>query len=125
MQTKFGPEVGNCFEACLSSITHLPIEPIPSYKGEGWFDKCNKYLAKHGLVLVMYGPKIFEVYKNLADLYCIAGGKSPRFNCNHAVVFRKGKMVHDPHPDNTGISDIQDYTFVFKLDPIIRQEGKA
>jgi hypothetical protein len=40
----------------------------------------------------------------LPEFY-IASGKSPR-NVQHAVVYSKGKMVHDPHLSGAGIAAV-------------------
>ena len=61
--------------------------------------------------------------EQMPDVYYIVSGKSPRYNVDHSVVFRKGKMVHDPHPDNTGIlKSFWDYTFLIPDKYNIKEE---
>lgn len=48
------------------------------------------------------------------DGYSIAIGKSNR-GVNHAVVWKNG-MAHDPHPDNTGLTEITRFEIFTKID---------
>lgn len=44
-------------------------------------------------------------------------GKSPRGDWDHCVVYQNGDMVHDPHPDKTGIEDKKDVMVLVSIDP--------
>ena len=40
------------------------------------------------------------------DKYILVTGGSPRHpDLTHVTIWKNGKMVHDPHPDNLGITD--------------------
>lgn len=45
--------------------------------------------------------------KELKDQFYFVSGISPRNpNINHITIWQNGLLVHDPHPDNTGITTI-------------------
>lgn len=44
-----------------------------------------------------------EERERLKDEYYLVSGLSPRGSFRHIVIYQNGKLVHDPHPDNTGI----------------------
>lgn len=108
-QTKFGgvdepPELrGNCYSTCIANILDLEVEAVPEFFGLGgkkWYEESQEWLMERGLGFVMFptDPTEAPAFK---DLVCIAAGKSPRGH-NHAVIWHKGKVLHDPHPDGTG-----------------------
>jgi hypothetical protein len=101
-QNAFGPEKGNCFSACVASILELPIDDVPQFMtSENWWHGFARWCARQGyLALVDY-----RVPDEPATLgYSILGGESPRHpGSGHAVVALDGVMVHDPHPDRTGL----------------------
>ncbi len=45
--------------------------------------------------------------------YYMAWGTSPR-GIKHSVIYSKGKLVHDPHPDGGGVKDITNYVWLEK-----------
>jgi len=106
MQTKFGDKKGNCFAACLASLLEISIEEIPDFfnKKEYWTKTCNDFLKTKGFCFVDINFDSSEMsYWILRSGYSIVTGSSPRHNCLHAVVAYQGEIVHDPHPDKTGI----------------------
>ena len=48
MQTTYGDPGGNCFEACIASITGIELERIPHFLGEGWFEDYVAWLRHAG-----------------------------------------------------------------------------
>lgn len=105
---------GNCFSACLASIFELEIDQVPYDLSKNWNETYLHWLYdKFGLDYYYLSPKEAEGYLRG---YSIASGPSPRFdNVTHAVVALDGKIVHDPHPDNTGIKKISGY-YIFEAD---------
>lgn len=109
-------QAGDCWRACLSSILECDIELFPAPKHEqDWSDyypQVLKVLSSLGYDWIGFTIENIQEGDLLApdtNGYVIAVGKSPRSTSerrvNHAVVWRNG-IVHDPHPDNTGILDI-------------------
>ena len=117
-------EYGDCWRACLASILECDIEKFPAPKiDENW----NKYYLKVFKVLEELGYQwigytVQHVGKEALDSkdtggYILAVGKSPRSKrkrWNHAVVWKNG-IVHDPHPDKTGILDIISFEILVKI----------
>ena len=102
-QTKFsGPgSVGNCFPACVASITGIPLDEIPNFceRPEEWFADAMAWCALRGWAL---SP---ENDDELPDgKPCIASGPGPRGK-RHSVVWMDGKMIHDSHPSRAGLVD--------------------
>ncbi|OPY16252.1 MAG: hypothetical protein A4E69_00272 [Syntrophus sp. PtaB.Bin138] len=127
MQTLFGPEDGDCFRACLASIFDRDIETVPHFcrKGnEPWSTDTQAWLAhEYGLGLLSTMP--IEAIEGLpkdsfiATLFTLPChhliiGRSPR-GISHSVVGLSGKIIHDPHPDNLGLVEVQTWEFFVKL----------
>lgn len=103
MQTRFGRD-GNCFAACVASIFDLDLDQVPDFAvKEGiWWEQLCEWSRSQGFVpLMVKAPFGF-------GFSCIASGISKR-GLLHAVVWEKGKMIHDPHPDNTGIEGVNEF----------------
>jgi len=91
---------GNCWRACIASILSLPIDDVPAFEDEEKFDfeSLRDWLREIDATMVCtLNPKRHEPRG-----YTIAVGWSPRFEgVLHCVVAWNGKLIHDPHPDNT------------------------
>lgn len=99
-QTRIGYPEGNCLEACVASILHVPIEDVPElYRyGDEWYEVLTTYVRRKGLLMV-YVPDAGIKPKGLH----IVSGKSPRVETMyHACVARDGRIVHDPYPGLDG-----------------------
>ena len=115
-QTKFGEDEGNCMAACIASILELDINEIPMLKDDAdgsYAKKLNDFLKTRECCYVEYETGEPAVnWWVLNSGYSIISGDSPRGNCLHAVVGYKGCMVHDPHPDNQMLKNIQTVGFI-------------
>ena len=128
MQTDLTFETGNCGEACVASILEIELSDIPSLHnpddpsdGNFYCKNLRNFLDKFGLsyidlrVLDEHDPADF-----LKDCWIIATGPSPRGTKDwhrHAVVWRNGKIIHDPHPNNEGLKEIEMYGIFIKRNP--------
>ena len=125
-QTKFGNISGNCFPACVASILEIPLETIPNVcvLGEDWFESFLFWCGTIGFSYV----ELFGEYRKMTDgQLCMVTGKSPRGDFRHCVVgrFEGGKIeiIHDPHPDGTGIDgDAEQYGVFIPIDPKPRED---
>lgn len=112
MQTKFGAE-GNCFDACVASMLGLPLEAVDYFRSEQtWYADFQNWLAPRGLAYVEIDCDPNPFYRFPLPVLAIAGGPSPRgVEGGHAVIVELdnwGKaVVHDPHPDRTGLVKIK------------------
>lgn len=115
-QTISGKNKGNCFDACLASIMESPIEEFPNYKNNDWLFKYNQFMRyKFGLQLLICST-VYDLFNDDAggmDTYHIISGPGPR-GCHHSVVGLNGKMIHDPHPDRSGLKEAQLWDFIVK-----------
>jgi hypothetical protein len=126
-QTVFDPTHGDCFSACLASILEIPLKWVPTFcvdYPDTWFDELNEWLKYFGLrCLGSYDVACWdkETWNSIAGMYGIGGGLSPRYkNTMHAVVCQGDKIVHDPHPDNTGLKGgLVDIMILTQLDPAV------
>jgi hypothetical protein len=127
-QTQFSSEDGtvngNCFSACLAMLFDIPIDGIPNFAemGTDWFNPFLRFINNHGydyygmiymLPFREHPAKTWEdVYKRSpgVDGFYIVGGPSPRtyVKNGHAVLYKDGKMWHDPHPSRDGLLAVQD-----------------
>jgi hypothetical protein len=120
-QTILGHPGGNCFTACMASILEMPIEELPHYQSENWCDLWDQWLAPFNLRLFFF---IYDPRVEMPNCYSILSGTSPRGDWLHAVVCFGNEIVHDPHPDKTGVVDRLEFTIFSVLDPA-RPIGRA
>jgi hypothetical protein len=109
-QTKFHDidGKGNCLEACCASLLDMKIEDVPDMRDEKWFGVMWNLFQDHGYEIIScMDTDNCMSYKGI-DGYYIVAGESPRgvhIPGGHGVIYKNGKLVHDPHPDNTGLID--------------------
>lgn len=126
LQTRFrepgGPPAGNCFAACLASLLECPIGDVPYTVGlVDWWSPIVDWLAERGFAPLHVPAQGFAA--GAEDLLCIAGGMGPR-GIPHSVLWRRHKVVHDPHPSGGGlVGEPKDFVFLVPLDP--RPESEA
>lgn len=104
-----GQQRGNCWTACIASLLELPIEDVPDFVqievdgGDSWWDQTVQFLTDRGHQLTWVHPGA------PGDGFYIQTGLSPRSpavdgkDVYHAVIYQWGELVHDPHPDQTGL----------------------
>lgn len=115
MQTRYGDPGGNCFEACIASITGIELERIPHFLGEGWFEDYVAWLRHAGWNAVWWDAGAGGIPPGFA----IASGPGPR-GVRHSVVSLDGELAHDPHPSNASLESVDMWTLVWR-----REAGDA
>lgn len=125
-QTKFGNLQGNCFAACIASILEIPIEDVPNFcvdYPEDWFFRASDFVRdRYGYVFVMFlhNNSIGDTVSRMG--YSIVGGKSPRGDFGHSVVYYSDRLAHDPHPSGDGIiGDPTDYILFVAINPAVKK----
>ncbi len=117
-QTAFAEnEHGNCHDACLASLLEIPLSEVILSHGQ-WYCATNVWLHRRGFGMVMFAiPPDTVVDKFLIPIGChhIIYGPSPRRRCLHAVIGLDGVMVHDPHPDGTGLAAVEGFQYLVAL----------
>jgi hypothetical protein len=115
LYSKDGIHNGNCLAACLASLLEIPLWMVPPFEemfGRGdhtprMFDWLEKFF---GLDLEWVEGHPVD---NLPEYY-IASGLSPR-GVLHAVIYSKGKLVHDPHFSRAGIAEVDSCKYLVKV----------
>ena len=130
-QTDLTFETGNCGEACIASILEIELSDIPSLQnpddpsdGHTYCRNLRNFLNQFGLsyidVEMANGHHATEFFK---DCWIIATGTSPRATEDwhkHAVVWKNGKIIHDPHPSKKGLKKIEMYGVFIERNPVIK-----
>lgn len=124
-QTMFGDR-GNCAQAAIASLLELELQAVPNFFQAGptdtdWWNALYAFLAARNLTMwhVNYPDHNYAVL----DLrhrpgYLLVWGQSPRNPSNqHYVIWYRGEMVHDPHPDNSGVTGIGGVDLLYPIDP--------
>lgn len=112
-QTTFGKPYGNCLTACIASLLHLRLADVPTFN-VGWEQALSDWLRPRGWAyLLIDGPPP----EMLGEAYSIVSGPSPRGDYLHATVWRGRELVHDPHPDRTGLVSVTDTIVLLPVDP--------
>jgi len=113
---------GDCVRASVASVLELPIDKVPSWEDlsnrEFWHEYI-KFLGRngYGLYRINVGAKEPhpKILKGEYEYYFMIG-PSPRFpDESHQCVGHKGKLVHDPHPDRTGLKSLRNVEILVKL----------
>jgi hypothetical protein len=120
---------GDCFRACLASVLDMPLLEVPNFYDlcgtmsdggpdvQEFWNKVREWLDIRGwkmIAITFPDPQMLQRTHFDGDEYCIMSGLSPRLRSDgntkyHAVVGKTQgygiKIVHDPHPDHSGLRD--------------------
>lgn len=139
-QTILDSKSGNCFPATLASLLEVPLEDIPNFCANdkiNWFEAFSAWIYAYGyfpLYLAKKKGKTWkktqrEEWKHITNNCTVeASVDSPRFPgvCTHSVLFNKGKVLHDPHPDKTSMTctldDLLSIILFVTIDPARRMK---
>lgn len=94
---------GNCMQTAVAAVLDLPIEAVPHFvQFESWRAALRLWANGADLTVDHYfGPTLND---RPHDAVLIAAGRSPRgTDVTHVVLWSGDAMVHDVHPDRTGI----------------------
>lgn len=131
---------GDCHRTALAMLLDMDRDSIPHFAHQARNDvefneRVDDWLESLGMTQIsIYMTGNFSldaVLNHMAvingpGLVFLLGGKSPRGDYNHTVVAGNGKILLDPHPDNTGLAgpctphDLWWITFVVKKDFVRR-----
>lgn len=100
-----GIQNGNCLAACFASLLEIPLWMVPPFDqmfGRGdWNIRIDQWLEVLG-----YEREWLDGHQvDLLPEFYIATGKSLR-GVRHAVVYRCGKLAHDPHYSDAGVIEV-------------------
>ena len=115
MQTIMDGENGNCLQAAVSMITGRPLVEVPNFSTfrSNWFEAIMLWAESAGFEVIPVNPHHWGEP-------VLAFGQSLR-GLRHCVVWLDGGMLHDPHPDGTGLVSVEsEFWAITPTDP---QEG--
>ena len=106
----------DCQRAVIASLLEMPISEVPHFmqEAEGRYQTywllVFSFLKKLGFTAITVNR---DTILGIRNLHYFVTGRSPRdHNKFHVVVGLNGEIVHDPHPDNTGLADpTHDWTY--------------
>jgi hypothetical protein len=113
---------GNCLTAVVASLLDLPIEAVPNFVQDdvdhgnddpewNWWTRLHRFVRAQGHAL--HYVRAFPDQTNLSapepgEFYAVIGVSPRDPQVHHIVIYRDGVMVHDPHPDGTGLATVTD-----------------
>lgn len=97
---------GNCLQAAIASALGLDLDAVPHFGAfDDWEPAVRLWLSGHSLD--------WQQADRIPAGRSIVIGPTVRSTGNHAVVGDDGKIVWDPHPTRTGLTEvICSYSFV-------------
>lgn|GEM_PF-6414082 len=95
----------DCFITCIACLFDLPVDNLPILHLDNQVPELNCWLKGENLY---YLELVKPVDNDFPDwVFTILIGKSPRGDFNHAVIGRGLNLFWDPHPEHTGIENIE------------------
>ena len=108
---------GTCFRASVASVLEVNINDIPAVERTGapednytnwnWIE-FDKWLALKGYILM--GITLNQLLMSGLSIpapegFYLVGGPASRGH-QHCVVYKNGKLAHDPHPSGEGLKRV-------------------
>lgn len=89
--------------ACIASLLEVGIDEVPVLTEDTWLAELNAWLERINLFYMEVSlPETYWLGMKYWGYHTICGESSR--GLLHAVVGFQGKMVHDPHPDKSGLN---------------------
>lgn len=122
--------IGNCMMTCYASFLDLDFKDVPPIEKffyteipEGyWWDVLMNWFTSIGCEFRQmhddpyHNPERWGLKKPFTGWYFVSG-ISPRNKDNyHLVIYKKGKLFWDVHPDRTGIMTEKTFEIVTVVD---------
>lgn len=118
---------GNCVAACVATVTGVSLDRVPHFiefgiaygdsddvhevsHGNNWWAMMLGFLAGHGLWVV----EVDKVTDADRHEFALVAGMSPR-GVLHQVIYREGRLWHDPHPSRAGVLDVREVLVIRPL----------
>lgn len=118
-QTRFGLD-GNCLSACIASILNCPLELVDMSAAldANWQRTINVKLRELGFCLatISWSQSLLPVLSGIHIRHGLTkrSADSSEF-LTHAVIYYGEELVHDPHPDKSGLTS---WSWVSVLAPL-------
>ena len=127
-QTVFHATEGDCTEACIATITGIPLGALPNRSGRDFYPALQEALDDYGWVYYEFGPTDWWwFFGPLQKVPVIASVPSQKFEGKqHALVVccyhTRLKVIHDPNPNNVPFDKLTPKQ-VLGWSVVIRKEG--
>jgi hypothetical protein len=110
---EFGEPTSNAMQAALATVLGLPLNAVPHFADEGWWDVLNTWLIeRHGVTMISCTAGDWEVPRILH----LSQGLTMR-GTPHVVVGFGGQLLHDPHPSGVGLSTVLSHELFVSVQP--------
>ncbi|HEY9352759.1 MAG TPA: hypothetical protein VIP28_05890 [Nocardioides sp.] len=130
---------GNCVAACVATLLGISLEEVPHFiefgiaygdsetdkasAGHHWWAMMLGFFAGRGL----WVTELESVRRGERGEVLLVCGPSPR-GVMHQVLYRDGRLWHDPHPSRAGVLEVREVLAVrplssFDHTPTIDQEA--
>lgn len=116
LQNQLGVQ-GNCWQVAVACVLDLELEEVPHFikihdeGGEHWWLHSQRWLNERG-----YKLEPLAAAPDTDELYLVIGPSPRGQELSHVVIYQNGKMVHDPHPDATGVLEEKHFDIIRKKD---------
>lgn len=112
---------GNCMQAAVASILELPLCDVPNFaEAKNFWGAVRRFFRQHNLQMMHLSVD------SVVPGYYMVTGRSPRFaDVLHQTIYHSGKLAHDPHPDNTGVTEITNVEILVPIDLGKIAKGRA
>ncbi len=88
---------GDCLRAVICSMLEIPDDGIKNFvEYDNWIEELYRFVRGMGYDIYCYDEPL-----KCWDDYYLVNGQGP--NGQHIVVYRNGKLAHDPTPGNEGV----------------------
>lgn len=124
-QERIDDLTGDCLRACIASICELPLSGVPNFSECGFMSGVEQWCTENKYTFIWMDIPDFtslnRIWFGSTPEFFIAWGMSPRRKQDgkpkqHVVVVsKKGygvRVVHDPHPDRTGLESMCGFGFI-------------
>jgi hypothetical protein len=109
---------GNCVAACVATWLGIPLADVPHFIefgiaygdaddhsdvscGNNWWSMLLGFMAGKG----WWPVELETVTSGEVGETLFVAGPSPR-GVSHQVLYRDGRLWHDPHPSRAGVTDV-------------------
>lgn len=109
---------GDCWRCCIAAVLQIPAQSVPHFVanngGLHYESETQSWLAERGFTLVRCKSRVQfprmsgQPFSPLPIITCGPSPRSRSMGEGHAVVYFDGELVYDPHPDDNGLTAVNE-----------------
>lgn len=96
----------DCMRACVATLFAVSLDDVPDLHEGDWIKTLREWSSERGFTFLSSTIGNDTFHEQCSRGTFIVAGKSPR-GVTHAVIYRDGKLWHDPHPEGGGIEKVE------------------